>query len=515
MRWCKVIKEDIKPGYAPSEITFRGYTTKNLHHSADAAKAFQDTIERVGNHHPKEVMAALKATDTYMKLNDMHLEQGGVSPDEKELNQWKMAHQVSRDALNKIGEFMHHEDYWHMHEHEMQDLLTKYNPETAGAEMAEQVQQKPLDELSNELLSRYKTAASAQASAADKAKDFKKGDKRFSGIVKATNKQFANDMKKEEVELDEALTDKTIRSSDKIKVARVIADMLGVEKAESMSPEQAIAQGLRSIKNKRMTPELIGVLKKMLALAQEVGIKIDTNMMPKAVTESSDVVVDKKAKNNMSKGIMNISDFIKSMEMNQGANHTEVAHSMETQDNDHLRRMKAKYKTEEVEKQSEEDHEMSDDDLEKMASGVNHEDHILHLYDDEELAIVDQDTGEEAEEDEKVNEEALMEVLSRSERMKARIRFMRTAPKRQRRLQIVLKKHSDAKTISKRARHLAVKMIKEKLAKKQVSQMSVSEKERVEGIIAKRKALIDRLAMKLVPRIRKIENDRLSHQVKK
>ena len=53
-----------------------------------------------------------------------------------------------------------------------------------------------LTELSNEKLAKYKTAAAADASKADKEGDFKKGDKRFKGIVKATNKQFANDTKK-------------------------------------------------------------------------------------------------------------------------------------------------------------------------------------------------------------------------------------------------------------------------------------------------------------------------------
>ena len=56
-----------------------------------------------------------------------------------------------------------------------------------------------IDELSNDMLGRYKTAAGADASKADKAGDYNKGNKRFGGIVKATNKQFANDMKKEEV----------------------------------------------------------------------------------------------------------------------------------------------------------------------------------------------------------------------------------------------------------------------------------------------------------------------------
>ena len=54
-----------------------------------------------------------------------------------------------------------------------------------------------VNELSNELLGSYKKKAGEQASAADKAGDFKTGNKRFSGIVKATKKQFANDVKEE------------------------------------------------------------------------------------------------------------------------------------------------------------------------------------------------------------------------------------------------------------------------------------------------------------------------------
>jgi hypothetical protein len=53
-----------------------------------------------------------------------------------------------------------------------------------------------LNELSNEKLAQYKKAAGDQATAADKAGDYDKGHKRFKGIVKATNKQFDNDAKK-------------------------------------------------------------------------------------------------------------------------------------------------------------------------------------------------------------------------------------------------------------------------------------------------------------------------------
>jgi hypothetical protein len=65
------------------------------------------------------------------------------------------------------------------------------------SEIDEEVNQ--ITELSNDMLGRYKTAAGADASKADKAGDYNKGNKRFGGIVKATKKQFSNDMKKEEV----------------------------------------------------------------------------------------------------------------------------------------------------------------------------------------------------------------------------------------------------------------------------------------------------------------------------
>jgi murein L,D-transpeptidase YafK len=60
-------------------------------------------------------------------------------------------------------------------------------------------------ELSTGLLTRYKDKASDDASKADKEMNFKRGDKRFSGIVKATKKQFDNDSKK----VTEAAANKT------------------------------------------------------------------------------------------------------------------------------------------------------------------------------------------------------------------------------------------------------------------------------------------------------------------
>ena len=62
-------------------------------------------------------------------------------------------------------------------------VITAYGPD-------EQV-----NELSNNTLASYKKKAGADASAADKEGNYKRGDKRMSGIVKATKKQFDNDSK--------------------------------------------------------------------------------------------------------------------------------------------------------------------------------------------------------------------------------------------------------------------------------------------------------------------------------
>jgi|LakMenE01Jun11ns_1017448.scaffolds.fasta_scaffold9860468_2 hypothetical protein len=65
----------------------------------------------------------------------------------------------------------------------------KFTPKSAGTS-------ERLDELSPETLAKYKKAAGADASKADKEGDFERGNKRFSGIVRATKKEFDQDAKK-------------------------------------------------------------------------------------------------------------------------------------------------------------------------------------------------------------------------------------------------------------------------------------------------------------------------------
>lgn len=151
--------------------------------------------------------------------------------------------------------------------------------------------------------------------------------------------------------------------------------------------------------------------------------------------------------------------------------------------------------------------DFTDEELEKIIDGISDDD-ILDEYDEDELVVVDEETGEILETEELPTE--INELLSRQARMKAKIRFGRTKAKRQMKAKIALKRHSSRETLNKRARRLAIRVLKAKFAKKKVGDMSLSDKERVEKILSSRKALINRLALKLVPRVKKLEKERLS-----
>jgi nicotinamide mononucleotide adenylyltransferase len=413
------IEEDIQPGPAPEEITYKGYTTKNLHHSADAAKAFQDTIVRADmhKHDPVAVLNALKATDAYMGLSDKHLT--GEELVDKEKNDWIAAHEKARESLNKVGEFMHHEDYWHMHQHELEGVLSPF-AETGKAEFME-----GLDEM-------------------------------------------------------------IIKSADKLKVARIIASSLGMEDVDDKTgAENMVNISLRKIKSKNLTPEAWKILGNMLKLATDAGIKYDKAIIPetkfKVMGFQEQTIADESKENDK-----------------------KIGHSLAAKD-DQNRKMKIKYHLGE---EADDDKELEDKDIDDMINGMSDDDY-LEAYDDEELGIIDDETGEHIAE---LKEEVIMEVLSRAERIRAKIRFARTQAKRERRTRIALKTRSNTATLNNRARRLAINMMKKRLARKPLDKLSVSEKERIETTIAKRKKSIDRIAMRLVPRVKKTENDRLSHK---
>lgn len=139
---------------------------------------------------------------------------------------------------------------------------------------------------------------------------------------------------------------------------------------------------------------------------------------------------------------------------------------------------------------------------------------IFDLYDDEELAIETEDEDGEVEMEEfdwlgDDIEQQLNEVLSRTERIKNRVRVRRTKARRARSLRIALRRHSSTQVINSRARRLAVKLLKRRFFKKPPTQLSVGERERAEARIAKMRHVVKRIALKLAPRVRQMEKKRL------
>lgn len=95
--------------------------------------------------------------------------------------------------------------------------------------------------------------------------------------------KWLQDVKKTEspYTLQGALFEMKFTSSDKIKVARIIATTLGIENADKNSnAENLVNAGLRKVKSKAIRPEYLAVLKKMTQTATDVGIAYDTSIIP-------------------------------------------------------------------------------------------------------------------------------------------------------------------------------------------------------------------------------------------
>lgn len=97
------------------------------------------------------------------------------------------------------------------------------------------------------------------------------------------------------------------RSKDKLEVGRMIGYLLGVNNVETLSAENAVDKGLYTIKSKRLTPEVLDIVRRMLVMASSMNINYNKMMIPALIHES--VVVDKKKKNNISQDILRIGDF--------------------------------------------------------------------------------------------------------------------------------------------------------------------------------------------------------------
>ena len=105
--------------------------------------------------------------------------------------------------------------------------------------------------------------------------------------------------------------------------------------------------------------------------------------------------------------------------------------------------------------------------------------------------------------------------LSISQRKAIGRRMKRLAPKLQRIKKMKAKKMADAKTIQKRAQKAAIKLIRKKVAGKKgqnYANLTPGDKMNVDRLVAKKSAIIQKLAKKLIPATRKKEIARLKSQ---
>jgi hypothetical protein len=162
-----------------------------------------------------------------------------------------------------------------------------------------------------------------------------------------------------------------------------------------------------------------------------------------------------------------------------------------------------------------EEFHLSEQEISDMVDHVS-EDEIISMFEESEWSLVYEDTEEELPIHPEEHLIDLMEVLSRQERIRGKIRLRKTQAKRNRSTKISLHRFASPQTINRRARRLAIKLIKQRMLRgRNLSKISVGEKERIEKSLAKRKDLVNRVAQKLVVRIRRVEKSRMSKGVTK
>lgn len=334
-------------------------------------------------------------------------------------------------------------------------------------------------------------------------------------------------------EVNEAIM---IKQQDKLKAARIIGMSLGYSDAETKNDPTAIVNtALRGIRNKVINKESKAIISRMLELAKQMEIKYDDKLLgleeSEELTEGVRDWMDKirakhgavKFKHNPETKTIVAHDangsVVASIDKNTNESMTDeekmehnLLHMPGNKHTSYSRLRKIHIKAHEsVEKEdSEEDEDFDEDDIEEHLKSISDDDIIEHGYDDEEFATMDESTGEIT--GEFSDSEALMEVLSRVERIRAKMRFKRTEGKRERAEKIALKHRSSGAVLAKRARRVAVKTLELKLAKKPLNQLSVSEKERLEARIARMKPVITKMSTRLLSRVRDVERTRLANK---
>ena len=149
-----------------------------------------------------------------------------------------------------------------------------------------------------------------------------------------------------------------------------------------------------------------------------------------------------------------------------------------------------------VEKKSDDLVEFSEDDINEMVNVLEWED-IVDLYPEEDLEI----------------EEQLEEKISAASRLKRKQSFRRGKNKRNIAKTIRLRRSSTPQQLKNRAISAARRSMYAKMLKgRNKASLSASEKDRMEAQVGKMKNITSVVAMRMVPKLRSLEQKRLAHK---
>ena len=113
------------------------------------------------------------------------------------------------------------------------------------------------------------------------------------------------------------------------------------------------------------------------------------------------------------------------------------------------------------------------------------------------------------------NAAELMEALSVQARIRRKIKMRQIMPKIKLGRERAEKRRATMDKLRERARRAAILMLKQKYAHKAIADMSIADKERVEKILQTKKALLNRLTMKMIRNARENEQKRFKNKEEK
>lgn len=169
-----------------------------------------------------------------------------------------------------------------------------------------------------------------------------------------------------------------------------------------------------------------------------------------------------------------------------------------------------------------EDHyDFTDDEIkqaEHEADAVEWHD-IIDFYDDDELDfsdLTDQDwEPQHGEHDDHPDNQHINEELSAQQRNQKRLAFARTKQRRRMSMKIALHRQSNPAKLQKRSKSMARRILMKKILRgRSKDTLSAQEKNRLEMQLKNAGPILTRIAQRMMPKIRQIEQVRIHHKAK-